>query len=77
MRKIPATMLGIAGFTFDTTATRLRIDLEQATMRMVALCGSVEMVQVASAEAKRREAMMSPTDAMRSVGDDLAAGRIR
>lgn len=46
-------------------------------MRMAALCGSVEMMQIATTEAKRREAMMSPTDAFQSVADDLQSGRIR
>lgn len=70
-------MIGLSGFAFSTTATRQRMELEQAAMRMTALCGSVELMQIAVGEAKRREAMMTPTDAMRSVADDLEKGRIR
>lgn len=58
-------------------ALRGRMELEQAAMRMVALCPHAEMVNIAATEAKRREAMMTPTDALRSVGDDLAAGRLK
>jgi len=58
-------------------AIRQRMELEQAAMRLVAFCGSAELIRIASAEAKRREAMMSPTDALLSVCDDLMNGRIR
>ena len=58
-------------------AIQKQIDLEQAAMRMVALCSSAELVNVAATEAKRRESLMTPTDALNSVADDLAHGRLR
>lgn len=45
-------------------------------MRLLVVCPP-EGVEAALAEAKRRESLMPPADAMASVRDDITAGRWR
>lgn len=58
-------------------AIKARLELESAAMRMTALCSSAELINIAATEAKRRESLMTPTEALNSVADDLAHGRLK